>query len=166
MRKLILSLLLCFVLVAFFTVSCAATGKNEASLRINDAENALDDAFNAVQKTERLNANVSRLMNDLNVAGGLLDEAEIAYKNGDLYIALRKADQSSVAANRVLNEATWLYDSASAGAQEIFWLTIIFSIEGAVLFIVVLLIVWAEFSSFYIKRLLKMKVEVPSDVDA
>lgn len=166
MRKLVTSLLLCFVLVAALTASCAATDKNEASLRINDAENALKNALNAVQKAERLKGNVSSLINDLNAAGGFLDEAEIAYENGDLHTALKKADQSLMAANNVLDDATSLYEYASTNAQVNFWFTFIFSIEGAVLFIVALISVWEEFRRLYVKKMLKMKAEVPSNVNA
>jgi hypothetical protein len=160
LRKLVTSLLLCFVLFAAFTASCTATNENEASSRINDAENALKNAFRTVKKAEGLNANVSGLVNDLNVAGGFLDEAEIAYKNEDLDIALKKADQSLAVANKVSGDATSLYDSASAGALRFFWLTFSFSMVGAVLFIVVLILVWRRSSRLYVKKMLKMKPEV------
>ena len=160
LRKLVASLLLCFVLFAAFTAFCTATNENEASSRISDAENALKNALGTVWKVERLNVNVSGLVNDLNVAGGFLDEAEVAYKSGDLDTALKKADQSVATANKVSGDAMSLYDSASVDVQRVFWLTFVFPIEGAVLFIIVLVLVWGWFSRLYVRKMLKMKAEV------
>lgn len=159
LRKLVTSLLLCLVLFAAFMASCTATTENEASSRINDAENALKNAFRTVAKAEKLNAPVSGLVNDLGVARGLLDEAEIAYNNGDLGTAMEKADQSLATANRVLDDATRLYDSAFADAQRVFWLTLAFSLGGAGAFAVVLFLFWVWFSRRYVKKMLRMKPE-------
>lgn len=60
--KLIISLLLCFVLFAAFTVFCTATNEKEASSRINDTENAWKNAFRTAWKAKRSNANVSSIM--------------------------------------------------------------------------------------------------------
>jgi hypothetical protein len=160
LRKLVTILLLCLVLFATFTDFCAATDENEVLSKINDAENALQNAFSAVQEAEKLDVDVSSLVNDLSVAGGLLDEAEIAYTNGDLDAAIQKADQSLATANKVLGDAASFSVSASADALNVFWPTLIFSTVGAVLFIVVLILVWRLFSRLYIKKLLKMKAEV------
>lgn len=166
MSKLGASLLLCLILIAAFTSLCVAAENHAALSRINDAGDALRNAFSEIQKVERLNANVSTLISRLNVAGDLLAEAEIAYNNEDLSTALRKADQSLAVANEVLNDTVWVYNSAFADAHTSFWTTVILPIEGTVLFALVLVVVWEVFAPYYVKKLLKMKAEVPSDADA
>jgi len=160
LRKLCASLLFCALLLAAFAVSCKATNTNAVSSKINEAENALTDAFTTVWKTEKMGANVSSLVDDLSRARKLLDEAEIAYTNGDLDNALNKAHQSLTTANNVLDHATSLNDSASAEAQRSFWLTLTFSSVGAVLFIIALILVWVWANRLYAKKMLKMKPEV------
>jgi hypothetical protein len=160
LSKLAASMLICFVMFAALAASCTATNENAASSGINDAENAIGNALRSVQKAEKLDANVSGLVTDLNVAGTLLDEAETAFKNGNLDTALEKSDQSLVTATKVLDEANVLYDSASVDAQGRFLVTLTFSTVGAVLFVIVLVLLWRWFSRSYVKKMLKMKAEV------
>ena len=158
--KALFVLLLCFLLFGALVFSCRAASDSEVSSRISEAENALRNAFETVIKAEQLGANTIGLVNELRSAGELLNEAETAYRTGDLDGALSKADESITAANKVFYAATSLFASFSVKTQRTFLYTIAFSAVGVILFIVTLTLIWLWFSRRYNKKLLKMKVEV------
>jgi hypothetical protein len=159
LKTLFASLFLCLLLLSAFVMSCRAAN-DDVSSKISEAQNALRNAFETVWKAEQLGANTSSLVGKIGSAGELLNEAEMAYETGDLNSALSKADESLTVANQVFYAATSLFASVSAKAQRTLLYTIAFSVVGAVLLIIALILVWLWFSRRYNKKLLKMKIEV------
>jgi len=139
---------------------------DEASSAIGGADNALKRAFEAVLEAEKSGVNVSSLMVKLNEAGGLLAEAENAYRIGNFSEAVSKAEQCSLVADGVVGEALSLKSSALADAQKAVLQTLTFSWVGGAAFLAVLFFVWGWFKRAYAEKLLKMKPEVASDVEA
>jgi len=160
MRKLAVLVVLSLFLLMIFANFCVATGKNEASSKISEADSALKIAFKSVWEAERVGANVSGLVSDLKIAENFLAEAEIAFANGDLNGTISKADQCITIANSVQNDATILFNLASANLWKIFWLTLTFSSVGAIAFVIFLTQVWGRFKRSYFKKMMKMKPEV------
>lgn len=161
MRVICTTLALCLLFLVVFALPCMGASSSDSSQKITDAENALSHCYVTVTNAEKLGANVSVLANDLNNAAVLLNEAEDANASGNFEIAIQKADLSTSISNEVLGNANWLYNSASANAQYTFWVTLVFSTEGAILFLELAYFVWYWFSRRYNKKLLKMKIEEP-----
>ena len=160
MKMLFFASFVCLFLLLSLTTVCMATSENEAAAKVSEAENAVNSTYEAVQGAEKAGANVTGLLSVLNETVGLLSEAEIAYKNGDLDGAVGKADQCVTVANGILNDALTLKSSASENAQMIFWSTLVYSSLGAGAFAIGLVLVWGWFSRRYIKKMLEMKPEV------
>lgn len=166
LRMLFVSLFLCFFLLSALTTACMATSEDEAASKISEAENAVGQTFQVVLEVEKIGGNVSGLVDRLNEAGGLLTAAKIAYENMDLDEAVIRADLCSAVTSGVLEDALTLKSLALADAQAAFWLTLTFSLEGAAVFVVTLVFGWGWFKRLYVKKLLKMKPEVASDIEA
>ena len=137
-----------------------ATSENDASQNITNAENALNHSYVMVANAERLGANVSVLANDLNNAASLINEAEGDNASGNFQSAVSKAEMSISISNAVLGNATLLYNSSSVKVHDSFWFTVLFSLGGAMGFLIVAFVFWIWFSRQYNKKLLKMKIEV------
>jgi ABC-type Fe3+ transport system permease subunit len=145
-----------FLLLSSATV-CAATSESDAAAKVSEAQSAVNSAFAAVQEAEQAGANITSLLSFLNETVGLLSNAEVAYKNGDLNGSVYNANQCIKKANVTLNDALALKSSASESAQGAFWSTLLYSLVGAAAFAVVLFLVWGWFSRRYVNRLLRMK---------
>jgi len=140
-------------------------GADEASSSVGEADVAVRQAFDATLEAERAGANVSGLIVKLDGAGGLLAEAENAYRIGNFSEAISRAEECSVLANGVVGEALSLKSSALADAQEAALQTLAFSGVGGAAFLTVLFFVWGWFKRAYAEKLLRMKPEVAPDVE-
>jgi hypothetical protein len=134
--------------------------------KIATAEDALQRAFVAVLEAENAGANVSALLVKLDVAGKNLTEAEMDYKSGRLVEALSKAEGCSALANGVVDEALILKSSALINARSAEWQTFAFSGVGVFVYLVVLASVWMLLKRSYVRKLLGLRPEVGSDVEA
>jgi hypothetical protein len=141
------------------------SASDEASSAIGEADNALRRAFEAVLEAERAGANVSDLIVKLDGAGRLLAEAENAYRIGNFSEAVSRAEECSMLADGVVGEALSLRNMALADAQTAFWQNLTFSCFGGAAVLVVLFFVWGWFKRAYVKRMLRMKPEVASNVE-
>ena len=161
------SFLLVIALVGLFSHGVfVVRGADEASSSVGEADVAVRQAFDATLDAERAGANVSGLIVRLDEAGGLLAEAENAYRVGNFSEAVSKAEECSMLADGVIGEALSLQNMALADAQTAFWQNLTFSCVGGAAFLVVLFLVWGWFKRVYAEKLLKMKPEVASDVEA
>ena len=142
------------------------SASDEASSAIGEADSALRLAFEAVLEAEKAGANVSDLIVKLGEAGRLLAEAENAYRIGNFSEAVSKAEQCSVLADDVREEAITLKGEVLAGAQIAFWQDLTVTAMSSAVFLIVLFFVWGWFKRAYAKKLLRMKPEVASDVEA
>lgn len=156
------------MVTAFFisrTCLFAVNASDEASSAIGEADNALKHAFNAVLEAERAGANVSDLIVKLSEAGGLLAEAENAYRVGNFSEAAGKAKACSTMAHDIAWKAFILKSSALADAQKAFLQTLTFSCLGCTVFLAFLYLVWCWFRRVYEEKLLKMRPEVAADAE-
>jgi hypothetical protein len=166
LKALVLFLLMIMVLSLSLTrLPFYVSASDEASLAIGEADNALRQAFEAVLNAEKAGVNVSDLIVKLDEAGGLLAEAENAYKVGNFSEAVSKAEGCSALADDVVGEALSLKSSALADAPKTVLKTLTFSCLGGVAFLTVLFFVWGWFKRAYSNKLLKMKPEVASDAE-
>lgn len=134
-------------------------GRDDAVVRVGEAEDALGGAFVAVVGAEGAGANVSGLLVRLNVAGGLYSSAQAALEEGDYSLAFVRAGDCVGLADGVLADAGLLKADAVAHAGD-WWVTVSISAVGSVVFVGVLLLVWRWFRRFYGGRFLKSRPEV------
>lgn len=157
------SFLLLLVLIGLFSSAFTVHGADDASSNVWGADVAVRRAFNATLDAEKAAANVSGLILRLNEAGRILVEAEIALGNGNSNDAAGKAGQCAAIAESVKEDADALKASASDEARTVFWTSLIFSVVGIFVFVVVLVLVWRRFKRGHVEKLLGMSPEVASD---
>jgi len=133
---------------------------DQTASKIQVANNAVNKAFNTVLDAEKAGGNVTQLLEKLNIAGILLAEAQNTFNSGNTANITSMAENAIQIATKVNGDAIILRNASLVESQNSFWLTLTFSIVGAVVFGVSLLLVWRRFKCFYIKKLFCAKPEV------
>ena len=160
--KLSITVLIVFLTLGAYLYSMPyAVGQTgDAEAKLQAANNTVTYAFNAVLDAERAGANVTDLLVQLNNAAGILAQAENSYRTGDSNTAAAQADSVLPIAQEVTTSAQDAKQTALVSGQNAFWSTIAFTVIGAFVFVLALLLVWRRFKRAYIKKLLAMKPEV------
>jgi len=135
-----------------------ASGPEEASGAVADAERSLRDAFRVVSDAEAFGANVSGLLDRLNEAGGALTSAGVALAEGNYSGAVGWAGTCRALSEDVSGDADVLKSDAVARAAG-WWLTVSFSAVGAGVFVAALFLVWRWFRRTYEGKLLESRPE-------
>jgi predicted PurR-regulated permease PerM len=135
---------------------------DQTASKLQAANTSVEQAFNAVLAAEKAGANVTNLLNQLNGASDLLAQAENVYRIGDNNKAANDADAVLPIAQQVTAVAQTAQGSVSASIQAAVFPTVAFTVEGAVVFVLVLFLVWSWFKRRYIKSLSDAKPEVNS----
>ena len=162
MKKQVATIVFAVLLVITLTVSLQITpvkASNE-SASIEAANSSINQAFTNVLAAEKAGGNVTQLLTDLNSAGQLLAAAENAYRSENLTNVTSYSENATSIANQVNSGALSLLNASSNRSQNNFWLTLVFSIDGAFVLVVVLLLVWRRFKRNYRKNLLGLKPRV------
>ncbi len=159
-NKLLAAALLTSIALLLFLSASPAIGQTEdASLKIQRANEAIGQAFNGILSAEEVGANVTGLLEQLNVATGLLAQAENSYRTGDASAA-NFADQAVPIAQQVKAQATIVKNSAVSSKQNDLIFTVVFVVIGSELFILGLLFVWRRVKKRYVNEMLESKPEV------
>jgi hypothetical protein len=145
---------------SFNSERCVSGQTDQTTTSLQVAESALDQAFSSVLNAEKAGGNVTQLLAELNTAGEIVAEAENAYHSGNTAIVTSLANNASQIANQVNDESLNLRNVSLVDSQNSLWLTLIFSVIGAVVFGLSLLFVWRRFKSVFTKKLLGTKPEV------
>ena len=133
---------------------------DQTASKLQAANNAVEQAFNAVLDAEKAGANVTGLLAQLNDAAGILAQAEDSYRTGDSNTAAAQADSVLPIAQEVTTAAQVAKQTALVSGQNAFWSTIAFTVIGAFVFVLVLFLVWRRFKRSYISKLHEAKPEV------
>jgi hypothetical protein len=136
----------------------AQTDQTESKLQV--ANNAVEQAFNAVLDAEKAGANVTGLLVQLNDAAGILAQAENSYRTGDNNTAIVQADSVLPIAQEVTTAAQNAKQTALVSGQNAFWSTIAFTVIGIFVFVLALFLVWRWFKRNYVNNLDQAKPEV------
>jgi hypothetical protein len=131
----------------------------DASGQVADADQALRTAFNSVVDAEQHGANVSVLLFRLDGAGGNLTLAEMALAAGNFSDAVSLAGVCRSEAVSVDADAVALGNDAVVAAGY-WWMMVVFSVVGSVVFVVVLVFVWRRLKAGYLKRVMGSRPEV------
>ena len=133
---------------------------DQTASKLQAANTAVEQAFNAVLDAEKAGANVTDLLTQLNVAEGDLAQAENSYRSGDFNTAAARADSVLPIAQQVTTAAQNAKQTATISGQNALWYTIAFTVIGAFVFVLALFVVWRWFKLRYINSLSKAKPEV------
>ena len=142
------------------SVHQAATQTDQATLKLQAANNAVNQAFIAVLDAEKAGANVNDLMSQLNYALDVLAVAENSYRAGDLNRAGIQAGSVVPIARKVASDAQSAKLTAIVNQQNGFYFSIAFAVLGSGIFILILFYVWVFFKRRYIKSLAELKPEL------
>ena len=157
---------LLIILFSFYTPRIvSANTQDEAYMLIHQTDKAVSLAFKAVLEAENSGANISGLILRLNEAGSFLVEAKILVNNGNSDGAVELASRSVEIANGVEDEASNLKASTLSGRELAFNFSLIGLVAGVPAFLVFLFLLWRLFRVFYIRKVLRKKPEVVSDIE-
>lgn len=139
---------------------------NQTALnRIEAANTAIEQAFNAVLDAEKAGASVTGLLPQLNNAERILAQAENSYRTEDFNAAQAQANSAIPIAQKVTTVAQSAKQTALASSKNAFWSTIAITLIGVLVFVLGLFLVWRMLKRRYIKTLLGAKPEV-TDLEA
>jgi CHASE3 domain sensor protein len=133
---------------------------DQANSELQTANKALDQAFNAVLNAEKAGGNVTLLLAKLDTVGNILADAQNALNSVNPTNITSKLENAYQMANQINDEALNLRNVSLIESQNSFWVTLIFSVVGAVGFGISLLLAWQRFKHAFIKKLLEAKPEV------
>jgi len=144
--------LLSFLLFPVFTLKVGASSEDTATLAITQAEETVVSAYEAVLEAEQAKANVSELLELLDVAGEHLAEAHMLYRLGDFDGAVDSADLSSVIGADVKNDAEELKIDAYQSWITSLLVRITVSIGGVIAVVFGTFIAWRAFRRRYFRQ--------------
>jgi len=161
--KMLLGVLLIIAFgTSFFTMHFAVAQTDQTASKLQAANNAVEQAFNAVLDAEKAGANVTGLLAQLNDAAGILAQAENSFRAGDSNTAATQADSVLPIAQEVTISAQDAKQTALVSVPNAFWFTIAFTEIGAIVLVLALFLVWRRFKRSYISKLQEAKPEVSS----
>jgi CHASE3 domain sensor protein len=161
-RSIVALLIVLALSVCLLNVQQATAQTDQATSKLQSANDAVNQAFNAVLDAEKAGANVTDLLTKLNTAQGILAQADNSYRVGDNNTATTQAESVLPIAQQVTNEAQDAKQTAIVSERNGFWSTIALTVIGVFVFVLVLFLVWRRFRRNYIERLSEAKPELVS----
>jgi hypothetical protein len=152
-----------FSLVSVSVPWVSAVNGDMMSLEVAEAEEALVSAYDAVLEAEEAGANVSGLLDKLNVGSEYLAEASVYVRLGDSESAARLAGLCVEAVDDVEGEAVLLRDEAVKFERADFLARVVGSAVGVVIVVVGGFVLWTVFRRRYLEKVLGSRPEVVSD---
>jgi hypothetical protein len=149
---------LLFVTLFFFLAlgSCLYSGHyvfaqtDQTASKLQAANTAVEQAFNAVLDAEKVGANVTSLLARLNTAADILAQAENSYRTGDSNTAAAQAYSVLPIAQEVTIAAQDAKQTALVSGPNAFWFPIVFTEIGVIVFVLALFLVWRRFKRSYL----------------
>jgi len=127
----------------------ATRAEDEAISTLERAENVLASSYQAVSEAERVGANVTALLRELNDAGLLLDKAYLEYRSGNPNGSIYFANISYAISLDTMPKATQLKNLTLSEATRRFWLTMVTSSVSIVAVILLSITLWRRFKRWY-----------------
>jgi hypothetical protein len=158
------SAIIFFVLLALGSCLCSSHNvlaqTQQTASKLEAANIAVEQAFNAVLDAEKAGANVTSLVTQLNNAANILAQAENSNKTGDSNTAAARADSLLPIAQQITTAAQNAKQTALTSSQNTLWFTIVFTVVGSIMVVLVLFLVWLLFKRRYTTNLSQAKPEV------
>jgi CHASE3 domain sensor protein len=146
--------------ICILSVQEATAQTDQITSRLQVANTAVNQAFNAVLDAEKAGANVTDIMFRLNYAMGILAQAENSNRTGYFNRAATQADSILPLAQQITTTAQNAKQTAIVSNQNTFWSTITLTAIGVFVFFLVLFLIWRLLKRKYIKGLSEAKPEV------
>jgi len=146
--------------VGFLSVQQAIAQTDQATSKLQAANDSVNLAFNAVLDAEKAGANVTDLLAQINIAQEILARAENLYRTGNTNSSAVQADSVLPITQQVTLDAQNAKQNAIVSTQNAFWSTIVLTIVGIFVFVLVLFLVWRRFKRNYVERLSDAKPEL------
>ena len=161
LRVIAVWLVLCALVSSVFMLGIKGSDVEDVAVSaIDGADQAVADAYHAVLEAESAAADVSGLLERLDVAAKYLASARMCLTVGDFDCAVGNASFCVEALEGMVNDAGVLRDRASRQRYEHSWRMIGGSTVGVAVAVCVTLFGWRLFRRRYCTRFLKMKPEV------
>lgn len=154
------SILLLLGSFVFWQAAYVSAQSDQAALNLQEANNAFNSAFNAISDAEKAGANVIDLLLKLNIIADSLASSESTYVLGDLTTSIVKSNEVIQAIPNLIGTAQNEKQFSSEASVTSFWITLIISIVGAVVFVTLLIFIWRYVKRWYIKEMSRLKPEV------
>jgi hypothetical protein len=164
-KALKLTILICVMQFVFFVPvsQCLVFGQtNSADSSIQAANEAIRTAYTSIASAEKEGANVTALLNQLDVAAAYLSSAEIFYRVGDLASASSNAEKVLSIAQQVDSAAQTAELAAQVNSHDSFWSTFAVSVGGSAILALALLFVWRRIKSNHTEKFSQTKPELVS----
>jgi hypothetical protein len=126
---------------------------DQTAAKLQAANTAVNEAFTAILEAQKVGANVTDLLSQLNYADSVLASAENSYRAGDLIGAGNQADSVIPLAQQVTSLAQSAEQAALVSGENAFLETIALTIFGSFVFVLVLFFVWRRFKHRYVENL-------------
>jgi hypothetical protein len=149
-----------FSLVSVSVSGVGATNGDDVPLEVAEAEEALVLAYDSVLEAEEAGANVSSLLDMLNVGESYLAEAYAHLRLGDSESAVRLAGFCVEIMDDLEGEAVLLRDEASRSERADVLARMFGSAVGVVIVVVSAFLLYEVFKRRYYEKVLKMRPEV------
>ena len=155
---------LIFALSSTLMLSTSASSNQEiAIISISEADYSMIQAHEAVLDAEEAGADVSALLDRLNVAGEYLAEAHVCYRLGDLENATRFAGLCFDIVEGAKSEAVELKNEKHGLLVASLFVRIVGSYVGVMVVVLLGYVIWLVFKRRYQRRVLGLKPEVIPD---
>jgi hypothetical protein len=125
----LVSALFAILIVTFFISPVASQA--DVTTAISSAKNTFLNCYEAAKAAETAGANITVLTSNLNEAGMLLSQAELAYSSNDLNSARNLAVQSEAKLSNFISDADHLREIATQQRNQDFLITVVGPLLGA-----------------------------------
>ncbi|HLE75670.1 MAG TPA: hypothetical protein VI864_06460 [Candidatus Bathyarchaeia archaeon] len=159
-RSVAVCLIVSMLLTVWLVPACFAVDAAEASGTIDQTEHDLSSAFAMVAEAESAGANVSALLNKLEIAGDFLSRAYAAFGTGDYENANSLAVDCSHTLKGLANDAASLKLDAEKAQGDRLLFTAMWSGMGEVSLLVLGFLGWKFLKRRHFRRVLDMKPQV------
>ena len=149
--------------VGFLSVQQAIAQTDQATSKLQAANDSVNLAFNAVLDAEKAGANVTDLLAQINIAQEILAQAENLYRTGNTNSSAVQADSVLPITQQVTLDAQNAKQNAIVSTHNAFYSTIALTIVGIIVFILILFLVCRRIIQNYIERLSDAKPELVSN---
>ena len=145
----------------FYGNFCVLAQTDQTASKLQAANTAVDQAFSVVLDAEKAGANVTQLLAKLNTAGELLADAQNTYNSGNNAAnVISMAEHAIQIAQQVNVDALNLRNNAQFESQNKIQNTVIFSVVGAIVFVILLFLIWRRFRRAHLIKVFGMRPEV------
>jgi hypothetical protein len=132
LKKGVVLLGLCVLLLLGLSVQCRAANETDAQSAVNEASQRIVTCYEAVANASNVGANVSALLHVLNAAGDLFSRAQLAFARGDFNSSYALAMQSQQALEEFDVRAASQQNSAAHAGYTGFMVNVVGSLVATV----------------------------------